>query len=32
LRNIVEVLPPACDPVYGKSGPLIERWSAAGRS
>lgn len=31
LRNIVEVGLPACDPVYGKSGPLLERWRAAAR-
>jgi uncharacterized protein YjlB len=26
-RNIAEVALPACDPVFGKSGPLFERWS-----
>ena len=26
MRNIAQVAPPACDPVYGKSGPLLERW------
>ena len=26
LRNIASVALPGCDPVYGKSGPLIERW------
>jgi uncharacterized protein YjlB len=31
LRNIAEVALPTCDPVYGKSGPLIERWRAADR-
>jgi uncharacterized protein YjlB len=29
LRNIGTVAPPACDPVFGKSGPLLERWRAA---
>jgi len=29
LRNIMEVAFPACDPVYGKSGPLLKRWRAA---
>ena len=29
LDNIRKVALPACDPVYGKSGPLIERWRAA---
>ena len=31
LRNVREVPLPASDPVYGKPGPLIERWSAANR-
>ena len=31
LRNIPKVALPACDPVYGKSGPLLERWRAADR-
>jgi uncharacterized protein YjlB len=31
LRNIAEVAPPACDPVYGKPGPLLERWRVADR-
>jgi uncharacterized protein YjlB len=31
LRNVREVPLPASDPVYGKSGPLIERWRAANR-
>jgi uncharacterized protein YjlB len=31
LRNIAEVAPPACDPVYGQSGPLLERWRVADR-
>lgn len=26
LRNIAEVALPASDPVYGKPGPLLERW------
>jgi uncharacterized protein YjlB len=30
-RNIREVAMPSRDPVYGKSGPLVERWRAAGR-
>jgi uncharacterized protein YjlB len=29
LRNIPGVALPACDPVYGKSGPLIDLWRAA---
>ena len=29
LDNIGKVALPACDPVYGKSGPLLERWRAA---
>ena len=28
-RNITEVALPAYDPVYGKSGPLLERWRGA---
>ena len=28
LPNIGKVALPACDPVYGKSGPLLERWRA----
>jgi uncharacterized protein YjlB len=28
LRNVREVPLPASDPVYGKPGPLIERWRA----
>jgi uncharacterized protein YjlB len=32
LRNIREVALPGSDPVYGKSGPLIERWRAADRN
>jgi len=31
LRNVREVPLPASDPVYGKSGPLIERWRAVNR-
>jgi uncharacterized protein YjlB len=31
-RNITEVALPACDPVFGKSGPLFERWRAGNRS
>jgi len=31
LRNVREVPLPASDPVYGKPGPLIERWRAANR-
>jgi uncharacterized protein YjlB len=31
IRNVREVPLPACDPVYGKPGPLIERWRAADR-
>jgi len=31
-RNITEVALPACDPVYGTSGPLFERWRGADRS
>ena len=31
-RNITEVALPAYDPVYGKSGPLLERWRGADRS
>jgi uncharacterized protein YjlB len=31
LCNIAKVALPACDPVYGKSGPLLERWRAADR-
>jgi uncharacterized protein YjlB len=30
LVNIRAVKLPDCDPVYGKSGPLLERWRAAG--
>ena len=29
LANIRAVKLPDCDPVYGKSGPLLERWRAA---
>ena len=32
VRNITKVALPACDPVYGKSGPLFERWRGADRS
>jgi uncharacterized protein YjlB len=32
LRNIAAVPLPVCDPVYGRSGPLIERWRIPGRS
>jgi hypothetical protein len=31
-RNITAVALPAYDPVYGKSGPLLERWRGADRS
>lgn len=31
IRNVREVPLPACDPVYGKPGPLIERWRAVNR-
>jgi uncharacterized protein YjlB len=31
LHNIANVALPACDPVYGKSGPLLERWRTADR-
>jgi uncharacterized protein YjlB len=31
LRNVREVPLPAFDPVYGKPGPLIERWRAVER-
>jgi uncharacterized protein YjlB len=31
LRHVREVPLPASDPVYGKPGPLIKRWSAAKR-
>src|SRR5947209_2207761 len=31
LRNVREVPLPAADPVYGKPGPLIERWRAVNR-
>jgi uncharacterized protein YjlB len=31
LRNVREVPLPASDPVYGKPGPLIERWRAVSR-
>jgi uncharacterized protein YjlB len=31
LRNVREVPLPASDPVYGKPGPLIERWRSANR-
>ena len=31
VRNVREVPLPACDPVYGRPGPLIERWRAANR-
>ncbi len=31
LRNIRQVALPARDPVYGKSGPLLERWGATPR-
>src|SRR5215471_20273970 len=30
LANIRSVALPDCDPVYGRSGPLLERWRAAG--
>jgi hypothetical protein len=29
LRNIAEVALPTSDPVYGKRGPLLERWRTA---
>jgi len=28
LSNIGSVALPDCDPVYGRSGPLVERWRA----
>jgi uncharacterized protein YjlB len=31
LANIAEVPLPACDPVCGKSGPLLDHWRAADR-
>jgi uncharacterized protein YjlB len=31
LANIAAVPLPAADPVHGRSGPLLERWSAAAR-
>ena len=31
LRNVRDVPLPASDPVYGKPGPLIERWRAVNR-
>jgi uncharacterized protein YjlB len=31
LRSIGAVSLPDCDPLYGKAGPLIERWRAAAR-
>jgi uncharacterized protein YjlB len=31
LRNIREVALPTSDPIYGRSGPLLERWRAAAR-
>jgi uncharacterized protein YjlB len=30
-RNIAAVALPDCDPVYGPSGPLLDRWRSAGR-
>jgi uncharacterized protein YjlB len=30
-RNILQVSLPLCDPVYGKTGPLVERWHKADR-
>jgi uncharacterized protein YjlB len=32
LRNIAQVTLPVCDPVYGPSGPLLDRWRAADRT
>jgi uncharacterized protein YjlB len=31
LHNIREVGLPACDPIYGKAGPLLQRWCTADR-
>jgi uncharacterized protein YjlB len=31
LRNVREVPLPASDPVYGRAGPLIERWRTVNR-
>ena len=31
LVNITRVALPGCDPVYGRSGPLLERWRVADR-
>ena len=32
LLNIAEAALPVCDPVYGPSGPLLDRWRPTGRS
>jgi uncharacterized protein YjlB len=31
LRNIAAVPLPACDPIHGRSGPLLDRWAMAVR-